>query len=159
MDIFTSTIAVANIFFACILTYTAFQAIKHFKVRNIYEQWMVSLSDVYHRHNVNVIHLINRGLSNESMIEEIENRPELRESVNYMLDYLSIKATSIRFKIVDRKLSIRAGYNSILYYYKHLKPWMIHLRKIEGAQTVYSDFDWLYAFCEKYETKIVKSKS
>ena len=76
MDILTQInifLVVCNIFVVAIGAFVAFTAIKHFKMRNLYDQWIIALSDDYHKHFVNVIALIESEISGEAIIEKIKN--------------------------------------------------------------------------------------
>jgi len=162
MDISTQInifLVLCNIFVVVIGAFVAFTAIKHFKMRNLYDQWIIALSDDYHKHFVNVIALIESEISGEAIIEKIKNDNSLRKSVNYVLDYWSIKATSIRFNVVDRKLAIRMAYHQILYYFDNLRPWIQYRQESTNHELIYHDFEWLYNYCKENKGKIEKWKS
>lgn len=123
------------IFFALSISVAAIVAWmtkKHYMQKNVYDQWMVALSQDYHKQNTKVIGQIERrgkvGLDYVDMIKEINNDLEIKQAVNYVLDYWNIKGTSAKYRIIDRDLAIPMAYHDIIYYFEGLHPWILYKR-------------------------------
>lgn len=139
--------------------FAVFKAIKHFKLRSLYDQWLIALTDDYHNHKLEVDEFIDSGVEDVKMVEQIKNNTSLRRSANYFLDWWEIKAISIKFNIMNRKLVIRMSYHQIIYYFDNLRPWIQYRRNSPHHELIYHDFEWLYLYCKENSKKIEKWKS
>lgn len=136
--------------------FVAFKAIKHFKLRSLYDQWLIALTDDYHDHKLEVDEFIESEIEDGKMVEQIKNNTSLRRSVNYILDWWGIKAICIKFNIMNRKLAIRLSYHQIIYYFDNLRPWIQYRQKSSHHELIYHDFRWLYLYCKENSKKIEK---
>lgn len=136
MDISDIVIELCTVIFlalgAAVAVTVAWMTRKHYRQKNVYDQWMVALSHDYHKQNMQVVELIEKRckdeLSKVDMIKEINDDQKIKQAVNYVLDYWEVKGTSAKFKIIDRNLAIPMAYREIVYYFEGLLPWILYKR-------------------------------
>jgi hypothetical protein len=81
--------------------------VRQFKRRTLYDQWLLALDENYQNHNYVVNKFIeeNKESSKNQIISQIKKDCDLRVSVNYMLDWWGVIATSIKYRIGRHKNS------------------------------------------------------
>ncbi|NOR47388.1 MAG: hypothetical protein GQ533_05005 [Methanosarcinaceae archaeon] len=133
--------------------YTAYSTINIFKKKNIFDQWMVALSANYHRHYSIVEKLLKEAEKDgKDIVEKIDNNEEYRESVEYILDYCTTKATAAENKIVNGDLAMRMAYHDIIYLFDNLHPWIEKRRKPKNL-LLYDDLKNFCRHCKEYKEK------
>ena len=140
-------------FIALAAAYTAYSTKKFFKTKNIFDQWMVALSADYHRHYSIVEKLLKEAEKDgEDIVEKIDNNEKYRESVEYILDYCTTKATAAENKIVNGDLAMRMAYHDIIYLFDNLHPWIEKRRKPKNL-LLYNDLKNFCRHCKEYKEK------
>ena len=119
-----------------------------FKKRNLIYQWMTALSGEYHEHCIDVKSLIEKNKHNpEELINQIDKFKDLRKSVEYVLDYLTIKATGVKYNIIDRDLAIRLAKYDVIFFYEGLSPWIKKQKEQAMQRSFFINLEWFYEQC------------
>ena len=138
-------IAIFTLILVLINAITFWSMSRQFKAKNVYDQWITALSSDFHKHHMKV-----DGLMKNQNGEEIKNwSNDDKETVNFVLDYWLIKASSIKYRIIDRELAMRMGYLQMIRYFEILYPWIEKQKQVDCY-----DLKWLYVECLAYRNRI-----